>query len=153
MTYEWKNPADWDEILKQSNEFDVAWQEWKRLGQPLDDSFLMPDNPVIGGQYRGWACTHGPAETHPEHNHTGKSTEDLIFEINMIGGSVNIAVDQWWGIRTKLHVENWQDEGDPNWVELEFDVYIQADELHDGLEKMYDVVKSRWEFHKGRSWT
>lgn len=150
-SYEWKLPDNWEEILKQSNDFDVAWTEWKSLGMPRDYD-PMPENPTIKDSYKGWACIHGPAETHPEENHTGKSIEELIVEISDLGGDIRIGVDQWWGIWSKGSIENWADEGDPNWIELEFDTFIQADRLHDGLEMTYDVWKSRWEFHKQKEW-
>ena len=152
MTYEWKHPANWEDLLKQSQAFDEDWKLWKLAGMPMANEHPRLESPSFKESYKGWACIHGPAETHPEENHTGKSIEELIVEISDLGGDIRIGVDQWWGIWSKGSIENWADERDPNWIELEFDTFIQADRLHDGLEMTYDIWKSRWEFHKQRKW-
>lgn len=150
--YTWTLPANWDELLKLSDEYNAAWEWWKSLGMPIDGSFDLPVAPVVKDEYKGWACNHGPNTL--EVKYPDKTIEDLIFEINHMGtNSVNIAVDQWWGIRVVGNIECYADEGDSNWIELEFKTYIEADELHDGLAETYDVWRSRWEFHTGRTWT
>lgn len=149
--YEWKLPDNWGELLKESDLYDTVWKAWKNKEITAEMLDKM-DVPEFNESYKGWACVHGPVETHPIHNHTGKTIEELVFEINMIGGDIRIAVDQWWGVWSELNIANWQDESDPNWIELNFSIFVQSDNLHDGLEKVYDVCKSRWEFHKEKKW-
>jgi hypothetical protein len=149
-SYKWTLPDNWPELIQQSEQWGKEWTMWRNDPDRSADYVFSTESPEFEETYQGWACTHSSHP--PEHNHTGKSLEELIIEINDLGASVKIAVDQWWGIRAEGSIENWKDEGDPNWIELNFNTYIQADELHDGLEKTYDVWKSRWEFHKGRGW-
>jgi len=125
----------------------------------------MVDYPIERKEYKGWAkpsifaYTEGDFESRKNAfnkdrqaiiDECGLTVETLIIEICHFVGYPKIGVDQWWGFWVDGSIENYKEDDDPNDIELELKIFIQADDFMLGLIEMYNICKCFWEEHKQR---
>lgn len=97
----------------------------------------------------GWAKRDKTARKwFKEHN---KTLEELLWDIAfMSGAEVRFAADQWAEIRVTGEIENSKDEGDPDFITLEFETRVVCYDFTAGAIKTWALWQTRYNEHKQR---
>lgn len=86
-----------------------------------------------------------------EVNPTGVTIDQLCYALNHVAYGVEIVADQWFAVIVAGKYGPLDEDGYPEAGEIEFQTYVQCDELDLGLMKTWELWAERYaSVNKGR---